>query len=133
MNINEPELRFPTQKARIELASELNLEYHDGMQDWEWEVAKSDEVERYISHYRTLNDEDKKFALMEIIIQAVTDQKSKLEFEKYWNVVKDYLIKGFKIHAYSVYYWSCFDYENIDDCWEVTPYMRNLWNNCNVG
>ena len=133
MKIREPEFRFSTRKARLELADELELKYDSGMQDWEWEVANSSDVEKYIMHYQTLEDEDKKFTLMEVIIQAITDQPTKLKFEKYWNLIKAWLIANFKIHAYSIYYWSCFDHENINDCWEVTPYMRNLWNDCNVG
>ncbi|HSY76811.1 MAG TPA: hypothetical protein VK890_08140 [Bacteroidia bacterium] len=125
----EPEFRCATKRAIDELASELNLVNEPGMQDWEYEVAEPNDIERYITHYKKLTDDDKRFVLMEIIIQATNDQPDTAGFSKYWNVIKPLLQNNFKIHEYSVFYWSCFDNKNIEDCFTITPNMRELWNN----
>ena len=65
---------------------------------------------------------------MEGIIQATEDQPIDELFNKYWNTIKPILEVDFKIHEYTIYYWSCFDNENIEDCWRITPLIRQLWN-----
>ena len=123
----EPKFRCGTRKAIDELAIELNLENTMEMQDWEYEVSNPDDIELYISHYGILDDDDKKFVLMEIIIQAVTDQSDEAKFITYWEIIEPILKENFSIHEYSIFYWCCWDNENINDCWDITPYMRKLW------
>jgi len=123
----EPEFRCATKKAIDELAAELNLVKGPTMQDWEYEVAEPDDIEKYIAHYKVLTDDDKKFVLMEIIIQATTDQPDASSFTKYWNIIKPLLQQNFKIHEYTIFYWSSFDNKNIEDCFTITPNMRELW------
>jgi hypothetical protein len=127
--LKEPEFRCATKKAIDELADELNLINDASMQDWEYEVANSEDIEKYISHYKGQVDDDKKFVLMEIIIQATTDQDDINKFKKYWDIIYPLIQDNFKTHEYSVYYWSCFDNENISDCWTITPNMREIWKN----
>jgi hypothetical protein len=123
----EPNFRCGTRKAIDELAEELNLPNEMWMQDWPYEVVIPDDIEKYIDHYLKLTDDDKKFVLMEGIIQATEDQETEVQFLKYWNRINSLLENDFCIHEYSVYYWSCFDNENIDDCWRISPYMRQFW------
>lgn len=123
----EPAFRCGTKKAIDELARELNLPNDKWMQDWPYEVVISSDIEKYINHYNTLTDDDKKFVLMEGIIQSIEDQSTDALFNRYWNIVRPLLKADFKIHEYTIYYWSCFDNENIDDCWNITPLMRQLW------
>ena len=127
MKIQAPEFRCGTKVAMESLARELNLPYYDRMQDWPYEVAESMGIEKYLNHYDGLTDEDQKFVLMEMIIQATTDQPTAKLFHKYWVETKKRLIKDFDIHQYTVYYWSCFDNERLEDCWTITPNMRQLW------
>jgi alkylated DNA repair dioxygenase AlkB len=122
--MTKPDFRFPTQKAREELSKELGLFYHPGMQDWEWEIANPNEIGKYISHYQLIDDEDKKFVLMEIIIQATTNLEQ--DFDNYWNTVRNLLKQNFQVHKYSIYYWSLFENDSTD-CWQITPFMRTLW------
>ncbi len=129
--MNEPQFRCPTRKAIDELADELQLENHPGMQDWEWEVANPKDIEKYIAHYKSLTDSDKKFTLMEIIIMSIEDQELESSFTKYWNIVKVLLEKNFSIHQYSIFYWSTFENDDLNECWKVTPLMRNLWKDKN--
>lgn len=128
----EPKFRCSTNEAILRIAKQLDLEYNSGMQDWEWEVANPKHIEKYITHYKTLTDDNEKFTLMEIIIQALTDQDDE-KLEKYWKEVKEFLKANFEIHEYSIYYWSCFENDDLEDCWQITPHMRSLWKECNVG
>lgn len=130
--MKEPVFRCPTRKAIDELAEELQLKNEAGMQDWEWEVANPDDIEKYIYHYRSLDDDDKKFTLMEIMIQAVEDQSSESAFSEYWHQIEIFLRKNFAIHQYSIFYWSTFENDDVNDCWKVTPSMRNLWTDLNI-
>jgi hypothetical protein len=124
----EPKPRYGTAKAIDELAKELNLPHEQWMQDWPFEVANPDDIEKYIAHYKLIFDEDKKFLLMEAIIQATTDQRQMTDFEKYWDVIKPLLTENFSIHEYSIFYWSCFETDDLTDCWTISPNMRKLWN-----
>lgn len=124
----EPTFRCGTRKAMDELAEELKLRKEDWMQDWPYEVVIPADIEKYIDHYKSLTDEDKKFILMEAIIQATEDQTTDELFIKYSNRIKPIIEKDFKIHEYTIHYWSSFDNENIEDCWRITPFIRKLWN-----
>ena len=129
----KPKFRCSTNKAILKIAKELQLEYNSVMQDWEWEIANPKQIEKYIECYKTLVDEDEKFTLMEIIIQALTDQDEDEKLKKYWEEVKEFLKANFGVHEYSIFYWSCFENENVEECWQITPQMRSLWKECNVG
>ena len=111
----------------VELAEELNLPYEEWMQDYPREVINHCEIDKYIDHYITLIDEDKKFVLMEGIIQATEEQETEELFTEYWHKIKPLLEKDFAVHEYTIYYWSCLDDEDID-CWKITPLIRQLWN-----
>lgn len=127
----ESEFRCGTRKAMDELAEELNLPFEEWMQDWPYEVASSEDLDKYLGHYQMLSDEDKKFVLMEAIIQATEDQIGDELFEKSWNKVKPLLEKNFTIHEYTIHYWCCFDNDDLDDCWKIAGNMRQLWiENC---
>jgi hypothetical protein len=131
--MREPKLRFVTEKAITELTKELNLVYNlEDYQDWEYIVGNENDIAKYIEHYMSLIDDDKRFALMEIILQALTDQNTEENLNKYWRIINPILQQNFLIHKYSIHYWSCFDNENIEDCWKITPFMRKLWQQNNV-
>jgi hypothetical protein len=130
--MKEPKFRFVTVKAIEKLTEELNFEVKTDLQDWEFIIGNYQDIEKYISHYQKEIDDDKKFALMEIIIQALTEQNEE-NLKRYWQIVRQFLIKNFDIHQYSIFYWCCFDNENLEDCWQITPYMRTLWKERNGG
>ena len=132
--MEQPKLRFVTQKAIQELTRNLNLEFDlEDYQDWEFIVGKSEDIEKYIEYYNSEIDDDNKFALMEIIIQATEEQEVENDFLKYSEIVQRLLSENFQLHEHSIFYWSCFDISNLKDCWRITPIMRSLWKNCNVG
>jgi len=123
----EPIFRCATRKAIDELAQELNLANEEWMQDWPIEVTNPYDIDRYLDHYRTLTDDDKKFVLMEGIIDATEYQTTDKLFIKNCEKVKLLLEKDFPIHAYTIYNWACFDIEDIDEWWKITPLIRKIW------
>jgi hypothetical protein len=125
--VREPKFRSGTKEAIENLAQELKLPYEDYMQDWSYEVANPDDIEKYIEHYRLTEDEDKKFVLMEIIIQAVNDQADQKDFLKYWDRIKETLKADFRIHEYTIFYWSCFDSESADEQFVISPGMQEIF------
>ncbi|WP_299125988.1 hypothetical protein [uncultured Tenacibaculum sp.] len=126
--MEEPKFRCGTRGAITSLAKTLELPYSDLMQDWSYEVANPNDIEKYIKHYDKLTDEDQKFVLMQIMIQATTDQSNKDDLQKYWNEISTRLLFDKTIHEYTIFYWGCYEEDiDINDCWEVTPFIRNLW------
>jgi hypothetical protein len=123
----EPTFRCGTRKAIYELAGELNLPNNLAMQDWSYEVANPNDIDQYISHYGLTTDGDKKFVLMEIIIQATEDQNKEKLFQKYCETIKPILETDFKLHEFTIHYWACFENENLADCWKIANLMRQLW------
>lgn len=126
MKIKEPKFRCGTKKAIDELVLKYKYPYADWMQDWPYEIADPKRIDEYFTHYFEQTDEDKKFSLMEILIQAITDIENESKFEKYWSKLKKILFQDFDIHEYTVYYWSCIG-EDLKDCWKITPSMRIFW------
>ncbi len=126
--MKEPKERFATRKAIDELSEELDMPHEDRMQDRPYEVAEADKIDDYISHYNSITDEDKKFFLMQAIIQATEGHRNEKEiFLEYRETIKPLLEKDFYIHEYTIYQRCCFDNDNIDDCRDITPFMRKLW------
>ena len=127
MNVTKPKFRCGTEEAIKELVAQYDYPYADWMQDWPYEIADPSEIENYFKHYDEQTDEDKKFSLMEMLIQALTDIDDEEEFDRNWKLLFPRIAKDFEIHEYTIFYWSCFGKE-LSDCWKVTPYMRDVWN-----
>lgn len=123
----EPSFRCGTRKAIDQLAEELNIPHDSSMQDWSYTEGNPDEIEKYILHYNLTKDDDKRFILMEFIIQATEDQNSEELFLNYCERIKPILETDFKLHEYTIHYWACLDNENLDHCWKIATMMRQLW------
>ena len=126
MKIKEPEFRCGGNWQELADLFDYEIDKHD--QDWTYTIVDSDRIEEYIQAYDTkITNEDTKFSLMEMIIQSLTEQEDKKLMEEKWKLVKPILNKDFDLHEYTIYYWCCWDNDNIDDCWEVTPLIREFW------
>ena len=126
MKIKEPEFRCGGNWQELADLFDYEIDKHD--QDWTYTIVESDRIEEYIQAYDTkITNEDTKFSLMEMIIQSLTEQEDKKLMEEKWKLVKPILNKDFDLHEYTIYYWCCWDNDNIDDCWEVTPLIREFW------
>ncbi len=123
----KPKFRSETRNAIDEIAKELGLPNKPDMQDWAYEVANPMDIEKYIAYYENIGDEDIKFVLMEMIIQAIEEQTIHEKFQKYCDLVKPCLERDFEIHEYTVFYWGVLDSLSSTDLWKVTPFMRRIW------
>ncbi len=124
----KPTFRCGTRKVIDELAKELILPNDLTMQDWAYEITNPNDIDKYISHYGLTTDDDKKFVLMEIIIQATEEQNTEELFQKYCRTIKPILETDFKLHEFTIHYWACFDNESINDSWKISSLMRKIWN-----
>lgn len=122
-----PIFRCGTRKAIEELATELNLPNDLSMQDWSYEVSNPNDIDKYISHYFLTEDDDKKFVLMEMILQALVDQSYEQQILIYWDKIKPILTDNFNIHEFTVHYWKELTDNNFENCKTLTPLLRQLW------
>jgi len=124
--VKEPKFRCGTKKAINELVAQYDYPHEDWMQDWPYEIADPNNIKDYFQHYDEQTDDDKKFSLMEMLIQALTDVENENDFKKNWILLKKRIINDFKIHECTIFYWCSFG-ENLSDCWKITPKMREIW------
>nr|WP_295865996.1 hypothetical protein [uncultured Chitinophaga sp.] len=125
--IKAPVARYPTYEAIQALARAFNYPYDQHMQDWEYEVARFADIEKYFTTYETSDDDDIRFILMEMIIETSNEDRYFDWKGQVWPKVYSLLKKNFLLHAYTVYYWCDFDSERIEDSFSITPEMRGLW------
>ena len=126
MKIKEPEFRYGGNWHELADLFGYKIDIHD--QDWTYTIVEPDRIDEYIQAYDTkITNEDTKFSLMKMIIQSLTEQENEKLMKEKWKLVKPILNKDFDLHEYTIYYWCSWDNENIDDCWEVTPLMREFW------
>lgn len=122
----EPRPRYSTEAAIDAIAKELDLPNEPGMQDWEYQVADPEDIEKYIRLYEKTEDSDQKFVLMEMIIQATEDQTDENRFLECWYRIKPLIERDMEVHEYTIYQWCCFDCNAIEECWKLSPLMREL-------
>ena len=98
----EPPFRFSTKTALDELAIELDLRERipswDAVAGYSYTPSNPADIQQYIEYYDLLKDEDKRFTLIEMILDALADQPNENEFTRYWDKVKPILIKDSSIH-----------------------------------
>ena len=127
--VSEPPFRFSTKKALDELANELELRKRipcwDAMAGYSYTPGNPEDIQQYLDYYVQLKDDDKRFTLMEMILDAIAEQPNETEFLKFWQKVKPILIKNYLLHEFTVHYWKNmtveFSRSNI-----MTPLIRNL-------
>jgi len=123
----KPTFRFGTKKAIDELAEELQLPNDSTMQDWSYEVSNPNDIDKYIAHYHLTTDDDKKFVLMEMILQAIVDQPDEEQLMVGWKKVHPVLEDNFNIHEFTVHYWKDLTDDSFDNCKTLNPLLRQLW------
>ena len=126
--MKELKARYGTREAINSIAKQLDLPNEAWMQDWAYEVADADRINQYIELYDQTTDEDEKFVLMQMIIQAVDDKKSNNELtDEDWTKVEQRLMENFQLHEYEIFYWSQLEKDDIENCFFITPEIRNIW------
>ena len=128
MDIKEP--KFRASKNWQELADFFNYEFNISDQDWTYRIAEPNRVDEYIDVYEnTIDNEDTKFALMEMIIQSVNDQSSEVLFLRKWSILETLLCRDFELHKFTIYYWCLWKNHEIEDWFQITSKMREIWLN----
>ncbi|WP_273803589.1 hypothetical protein [Providencia rettgeri] len=128
---NEPPPRYETAAAIQQLVIRLNLSNEIWMQDWAYIVAKPEHIDSYLSLYYLLSDEDQKFTLMMVLLQALEEQDTQSAQAKYEAEIRSLLLKEYSLHAYTIFHWCCFDNDDLSDCWKITPMMREIYDSQN--
>jgi hypothetical protein len=123
--------QYVTREAIVSLIKKLNLPSNgEYSQDWEYEVADSSRVAEFIHFYENvaLNIEEK-FALMTVIVSSYNDA---IEEGKTDNIISDkikyHLSHDINIHKHTILNWALLDEESIEDCYPITPLMREVQN-----
>ena len=127
----KPTFRFGTKKAIEEVSKKLNIFFDDSIQDWSYTAGDCNDIEKYIRFYLETKNEDEKFVLMELIIQAVEDQNTEELLNRYFIKIEQIIKRDFNIHCYTVFYWCSFEEQNINNTWKIAPMMRKIWNETN--
>lgn len=126
MEIKEPKFKYGGNWQ--ELATLFNYQISKNDQDWTYTIAEPERIDEYIKAYNTsITNENTKFSLMEMIIQSLTEQDTDKLMEDKWIKVKTLLDTDFTLHKYTIYYWCCWDTDDINDCWRITPLLRKFW------
>ncbi|MCW3467849.1 hypothetical protein [Chitinophaga nivalis] len=123
-----PPPRYITGTAIATLAQAFGYPNHPHMQDWEYEVSSFADLEKYMAAYVSTADDDIRFLLMEMILETSNNKDRDFDWiAAIWPRVKALLTACFPLHAPTVYYWSCFDVEDIADTFYISAAMRELW------
>jgi len=120
---------YPTQKAIEKLCKDLNLQMPDAYeQDWEYVNVDETRIAEFIDYYQSgCLDNETKFTLMIIIIGSLDDALRSGNFESaQWERVKSILLKEQKLHMNTIKYWICEDEANLENCFHITPYIREV-------
>lgn len=129
MKIREPEFRCGGNWDELALFYGYKIDPND--QDWTYTISEPEKIDNYIVAYNTIvTNPDTKFSLMEMIFEALDGQDTQKEMNSNWEVVKALLVKDFSLHEYTIFYWCDWDNENIEDCFRITPLVREFWLEC---
>lgn len=60
------------------------------------------DIEKYTAYCNKTEDEDVKFVPMEMIIQAIEEQSTHEDFQKFWNIAKFMIKADTEIHNESL-------------------------------
>ena len=127
MSVPEHLWRFPTREAIDSLAARFGFPNSPQMQDWEWEVADAARIDEFLLAYKSgeLGD-DERFTIMETILQSFEESDFDLSSDARWKEVLAAIEARIDLHAYSVWYWSCLDFEDPQDWFRSTPQLRGI-------
>ncbi len=127
MNTESP--KYVTHSAIQGLIHKLQLPPpHEFSQDWEYEVSDASRIAEFLYSYEHMElNREEKFALMIIIISSLDDVLASGEPKPSWyDSIRHDLLQDLTIHQHTIYYWSMLDEEDVENCFAVTPFMREI-------
>ncbi|MEM8968381.1 MAG: hypothetical protein AAGE93_18320 [Bacteroidota bacterium] len=126
--MKEPKIRYGTKEAIDAIACQLHLPNESWMQDWAYIVADADQLSMYIDLYDRTSNDNERFVLMQMIIQATDNKKQESQLsDSDWQRVRRRLECNFELHEYTVFYWSCLEEDELEFCFHITPEIRDIW------
>lgn len=114
-------------KAMNSLAEKLDLPADKSFQQWSSELLDGKQLKKVLFLYDSLYDEDEKFILMGIMVQAANDQFEAIGKCDSWERIEQRLVWDFNIHKKTIFHWTCPDNDMLDLNQVITPDMRELW------
>lgn len=121
--------KYVTKGAIEGLVMKIGLPTPDEFsQDWEYVVSDSSRISEFLSAYKTVElNAEEKFALMIIIISSYDDAITIKRVEGNWrNTIRKFLLEDISIHHNTVFYWAMLEEEDLENCFYVTPLMREI-------
>lgn len=111
-------------------SSSLSTSVWLSLRQWDaglgWEVANIEEFERCLAAYTLSMPNDQRFSLMEILIRCVEDSKDEAMFNTRWAKVRSLLVHHRSLHAQTIAYWACSEERDVEQCFRVSQFMREL-------
>ncbi|GAA0730772.1 hypothetical protein GCM10009430_42270 [Aquimarina litoralis] len=131
MELKEEFVRYPSGLSEEKLAKRFGLYWDNDTQDWEFVVSDFGRISDFLKVYQQeLLDDDDKFTLMGLIVSSFDDGISNFDQEtaKYWNICSNILETECYLHYSIMHYWSLLDEKDDQNVFDITPYMRKIWN-----
>lgn len=95
------------------------------MAGYSYTPGNPNDIQEYLDYYEQLKDDDKRFTLMEMILDSLAEQQTEDDFLKFWHKTKPILIRDYSIHEFTIHYWKQmteeFERSNI-----MTPRIKEL-------
>ena len=100
----EPPFRCSTGHAISFVADRLGLQIDPHSQHWEFEVAQASELPRYLALFRDVTgDDDVRFVLADMIIQAFDDLDVDLQTDSQWAQFLSTLEENIETHGWQIW------------------------------
>lgn len=129
-----PPPQYWTAEAAQWAAQQLGLQYHDGMQDWPWEVAETEGLAHYFRLYRQLGVHAapaRRVVVLELILEAASNGTlTNAELRAVWPQIKALLDQDAEALATTAEYWCVWQAEeaNLDEeAFRLSPFLREWW------
>jgi len=125
--VKKPAFRFSTTKAMEAVAAKFGKPTKYGFTDWSYIYSKPNEIQMYLNEYNSTQNEDIKFVLIEMILQALVDQLDEKQLLEYWDITKAILNRDFELHQFTIHYWMNLDTHNFENCKYLSPLLIELF------
>lgn len=121
--------RYPTAAAIERLDSILGFSPNNYSQDWDIELSDGTRLLEFVDLYDLGRlDEDERFTLMTLIVASADHALNSHGLDgELWDRIHNLLVKDAEIHADTVHYWCCAAATCDDECFTLTPRMRDVW------